>query len=333
VLSAVDKELQRKHNGLRAYRYIDDYEFAVDQTAHSDLLLGSLQECLNEYELSLNPRKTFILQLPQGIDSPWVHQLRRFQFRANARAQRSDLLQYLDLVFELAQEFEDAHVVKYALARFYPERGFRWVDRQNWPLLQSLVCQAITVQPGALPEGIRVLLEHIATGHAPDRDLIERTLSNIIKRHARLGHASEVAWAIWGTMVFQNELDATARAAIAVLDDSVVALLALDAAERGLVDPVSLDVTKWQEHVNGEGLYGPQWLLAYEATVKDWLSSASGDHIGSDEAFSFLREGNVSFYARVPTVLAEALATLSGYSGTGISGDSVVISEFDGPDT
>ena len=40
-----------------------------------------------------------------------------------------------------------------------------------------------------------------------------------------------------------------------------------------------------------------RWLLAYEASVNGWLSSATGgDHIAADAEFAALRAGGVSFY-------------------------------------
>ena len=312
ILTAVDQDLQSRHPGLQGIRYIDDYEFAFDQTSRCDLLLGAIQECLNEYELSLNPRKTSIAELPQEVDSPWTHDIRRFRFRRGEHAQRYDLLHYFDMVFDLIRRFPNAHIAEYALPRFYPDRGFGDIHGGNWPLLQSLVNQAMTVQAGAIPAGARVLLEHVAKGHLVDAELVRPTLEGLIKRHAPLGHASEVAWSLWTALAFDLSLSAYAAKLISGLGDSVVALLALDAAHRRRLDLGSLDLTKWQEYIDGEGLYGPQWLLAYEAPVKGWLTCATGDHIGADAAFLFLRENDVAFYTCVPGTAVDALDSLCG---------------------
>jgi hypothetical protein len=44
-------------------------------------------------------------------------------------------------------------------------------------------------------------------------------------------------------------------------------------------------------------LYSTNWLLAYEAKVKDWLpSQGQSDHVDEDAFFGTLKSHNVSFY-------------------------------------
>jgi len=81
-----------------------------------------------------------------------------------------------------------------------------------------------------------------------------------------------------------------------------VALLALDAHRRDQV-PVGLDTTAWQSAMTEEELYGENWLLAYEASIKGWLASGT-DHVGSDSNFAWLRDNGVHFYDEdaLPTI-------------------------------
>ena len=72
-------------------------------------------------------------------------------------------------------------------------------------------------------------------------------------------------------------------------------VLALDAEGRGLLSGV--DKTRWNALMTREALWGPDWLLSYEAHLKGWLpSSAVADHVGADPCFKFLRGFGVSFY-------------------------------------
>jgi hypothetical protein len=46
-----------------------------------------------------------------------------------------------------------------------------------------------------------------------------------------------------------------------------------------------------------QDLYGEQWILAYEASIKGWLSPAlGGDNVASDPRFSILKDNGVAFY-------------------------------------
>jgi hypothetical protein len=88
------------------------------------------------------------------------------------------------------------------------------------------------------------------------------------------------------------------------MDDSVVALLALDALQRGLV-PNGLNPGNWLSHMNVTGLYSEHWLLSYEANFKGWLPSiGGGDHVSTDVNFGLLKQQGVYFYDNHRTLSA-----------------------------
>jgi len=141
-------------------------------------------------------------------------------------------------------------------------------------------------------------------------NLFHRVLNEHIVRCAPLGYASEVAWALWCSIMLSVKLDRVTATAISTLPDSFVALLALDARQRGLV-PRGLTTSIWEPFMTREGLRGEQWLLSYESFIKGWLPSADpgSDHIRRDAAFNYLRDFKVSFYdakRTAPTVSAIA---------------------------
>jgi hypothetical protein len=80
------------------------------------------------------------------------------------------------------------------------------------------------------------------------------------------------------------------------IEDSVVALVALDLREQGLISS-GLDLTRWQSLMTTDDLYSDNWLLAYEAKLKGWLSSHDkNNHVDEDDFFGTLKDNNVSFY-------------------------------------
>jgi hypothetical protein len=125
---------------------------------------------------------------------------------------------------------------------------------------------------------------------------LQDLLNEQIIEHAPLNHASEVAWALWGALIFDLKIGKRAAKAISAIRDSVVALTALHAQQRRLVD-TGLDTSLWRSYLTTDELYGEQWLLCYEANVKRWLKSMSGvDHVGADANFKWLRDLDVEFY-------------------------------------
>jgi len=53
----------------------------------------------------------------------------------------------------------------------------------------------------------------------------------------------------------------------------------------------------WRKHMTSNALYSEHWLLAYEASVRGWLTPVSGvDYIARDSYFSILANHEVRFF-------------------------------------
>jgi hypothetical protein len=66
--------------------------------------------------------------------------------------------------------------------------------------------------------------------------------------------------------------------------------------DQGLISS-GLDLNRWESLMTTDELYSTNWLLAYEAKIKDWLpSQGKNDHIDEDAFFGTLKSHNVSFY-------------------------------------
>ena len=87
ILSKVDVALMNA--GIATgFRYLDDYEFGFATYSEAEQALADLQGELGLYELYLNPRKTFLFELPGAIERPWASELRRFRIRRGGTVRR-----------------------------------------------------------------------------------------------------------------------------------------------------------------------------------------------------------------------------------------------------
>ena len=298
VLSALDERLQKQFAQLKVdiagFRYYDDYELSFASFATSDRILAFIQQFLGEFELALNPKKTEIISLPSFLEFPWVHEIRTFVFR-DGSAQRSDLINFFELIFELVKGFPDQHIVKYALTRLYGDNLN--IRSDNWQLVETLLLQTMMLEPGGIAAGTRVLLEQQQLDRDVEVELVKNTLQAIISRQAPRGHSSEIAWALWTANALKVKMSDEISEAITAIDDSVVALLALDSMEKGLLKVNPINLTDWKHYLRAEELYGSQWLLSYEAGRREWMGHHS--YINSDECFGFLNENKVTFYTGI----------------------------------
>ena len=80
------------------------------------------------------------------------------------------------------------------------------------------------------------------------------------------------------------------------MEDSVVTLVLLHARDLNLISK-NVSTSGPSAKMTTDELYDEHWLLAYEANVKGWLSSAgSHDYVAESAEFSFLKRNQVEFY-------------------------------------
>jgi hypothetical protein len=292
VLSAIDARLARDVPDLRGFRYIDDYELAFRTRSEAEYGLVALESALAEYELSINIAKTEICELPEAFDVTWTHEIAAFEVRTGSGTQTSnDLLALFSRAAELAKGNPGA--LKYALLK---SRGVE-VPKSFWPDMQSLVWSAASSEPTTVPAALDLLLEKSRELSEPvNIEQASDVLDGLAVVNAAVHNASEVAWVLWAAISLEAHLSLEAAAKISDVEDNFAALLALQAEESGLMPAGSLDRTKWQSLVAGDGaLLGPDWLLAYEGVQKGWLDT-DGDVIAADSFFSQLSDRGICLF-------------------------------------
>ena len=274
------------------FRYLDDYEFGFATYSEAEQALSDLQGELGLYELHLNPRKTFLFDLPRAIERPWATELRGFRIRQEGSGQQIDLTGYFSWAYELSQKYPDESVLRFALGRM--RRNV--VVKPNWPLYESTLLHIAAVEPGTLSTVVDELYRYYKAGYQVGLPKVADALHQVIRQHASVNHGSEVAWAIWGCLLFKIHLDDQTAGQVAQMEDSVVAILALDAKVKGLISN-NVSLTLWASMMTTQLLFEENWLLSYEANVKGWLPSYDvQDHVADDPNFIFLRQNGVHFY-------------------------------------
>lgn len=292
ILAAVDKDLVSKLPSIRGFRYVDDYELFFDSRSDAETALDLLQELLGHYELALNPSKTKILEFPLPLEHEWASELRGFEFRLGTSAQVTDLVRFFDRATVLSRQNPDSSVLGYAVKRL---EGVR-MHAGNMKLFVDLLLHCALIEPRTLPSVLRHFQHYDSMGFPIDFSVLAEVANKQISFHAPRGHSSEVAWALWALIVFGQNISSRAAEAVSKMDDSVVALIALDGFNRGLV-PSGLDTSGWEQLMDKDELYGEHWLLSYEGNVKGWLPSRTGsDHVGAEPNFWYLKSNGVSFY-------------------------------------
>lgn len=288
LASAVDVALPEEVMS-GAFRYIDDFECGFINSTDAEHALSNIQNLYAQYELSLNPRKTRIVELPQAIEASWIPQLRIFPF--GEKATRSEILGFFGQAFDLASKLKEEAILKYAIQRMRSV----FIDAANWQLYENLLLGCLSAESGTTPAVVSELIRYQST-HSLSKGKIELVFNNLIKLHASQHHGSEIAWSVWYLANTGYSVTAEAATMAMLVPDPVVALCLLYAKSKGVIIgqvdwmPLEVQMTK-------EELKGSNWLLAYEANIKGWLPSKdSSDNVDAIPQFRHLKSLSVSFF-------------------------------------
>ncbi len=292
ILSICDERLQ-KLKIRNVTRYIDDYEFGCESLHSAESYRDNLQELLSEFELVLNPDKTKILELPIPLELPCISTIRTFDLRnSGANSQRYALIRIFDIVFENVRQNPDAPLLKYLLGKLFKIT----IDKSNWTLYENLLLQCVMSDTSTISYVLDEFWKYQNINYPLRLSHIQDVMTSLIKIHAPVNHGSEVAWALWTQIVLGLPIAESAAKIAGKMNDSVVAILLLDAHSKHLIQS-PIDFTQYQSLMTRQDLYGDQWLLSYEANIKNWLPSQGiNDHVAYDKCFNYLKLNSVSFY-------------------------------------
>ncbi|HMV69488.1 MAG TPA: RNA-directed DNA polymerase [Myxococcota bacterium] len=299
ILAAADRLwVRRLPAGARATRLVDDYRVGARTRADADQILGDIAAAVQAFGMTLNPKKSRVVELPAPIDAPWVTALKallREGGQPSARQQRRDLLVVFDTAAALARANADAHVFAYALSLI---RSMD-VHASNWPLAQDLLLQIALAEPGVLPRCLLELLWHRDRRGLPlDPAKHGAVLHELIARHAPAGHSSEVVWSLWGLRELGIGLPDDLVPAIERMDDPFVWVTALVLEADGLAAGVA---RRFEGRLTLDDLTGPLWPAACEALWSDLIDparSAGARAIQAQDAFQWLRDRGATLLDR-----------------------------------
>ncbi|MEL7538878.1 MAG: RNA-directed DNA polymerase [Pseudomonadota bacterium] len=312
MMTRIEEALAARLPGLTGYRFWDDFELSFGSLGEAEESLGILQEALGAYELMLNPRKTEIIELPDPLLTDGIFEFMTWDLSSTSRGQRRQLVGYFDTLSTSIAANPGRNVAAYGVARLRSAK----IRPENWVFVQNNLLQLLVAEPSCARFVAEILGRAATAGHLIDRAVIAEAVERLTQKHAPLGHGSEIAWALWLSLAHGIPLTKATADSIAGLPDNLVALLALHASDSGWI-PTGLDTSIWESYMTTPELRGPNWLLAYEASIKGWLPSLGvADHIAGDAFFRLLRHKGVSFYdvtklSLEPALIPEASGQMS----------------------
>ena len=295
----MDRRLQESLDfNFSGFRYIDDYYLYFNSLSEAELALSQLHKTLRDFELETNSEKTFIIELPESIEPIWVSEMRRYPINnTNIVEQRNDIITYFSKLFEYSKLFINDSVIKYGLRKISKTK----IKHDNWEIYEAFILQSILFAPNALVVATEILLTYSKIEYNLHKERISLTINSLILRHSILNHSHEVSWALWLSKMLNIKIEQNTVKAISELEDSVVALVALDLYHNCNVITDIFEFEKWKSIVtpsgNNNNLYSQNWLLCYEASIKEFFPDVNqSEYIDNNQFFSTLKTNNITFY-------------------------------------
>ncbi len=286
---ALDLQLIDASPALVGLRFVDDYYLYFATRSEAESALADLHRVASHFAVEINPLKTTIRELPESLQPRWKGELRSRVIRPDQ--ERQDLLTFFSSAFENAVKYPGHNVLKFAVKQSTAHA----ISADNWELYESFLLGSLLSEPILAPTLAPILIKYRSDRYPFDLGKLTNSFAEVAFYHAKVRHGFEVAWALWLCKLFSIALPEKSLREISLVDDPVVALLALDLKFAGLAD--RLDTSLWSTHMQADNLYSENWLLAYEAYVKGWLPSLDGsDYVAADGFFGILSKNGIEFY-------------------------------------
>ena len=291
----IEAELQKSLCNWRerSVRHVDDMLIGIDETESEADVLSKLSASLYEYELELNASKTEVHGLGHAHAPEWIHYIRNYSLGPSKAKQRDDLDSYFEHALYLADRNPQENVLLFSCKRACSLQ----IDPENHDHLIRWLLYCCRRAPSCL----RFVSEHLAAkppGAGPIHTEISDFILQQIPRKAEAAHTEELAWLLFWAREIKLSIPDHVINSCSKVRSSISALIALDIASSGHISG-TLDDTFWRSFCSEEGLKSEMWLVAYEASKRQWWSSPQNcKFIIQHDFFSDLFSKNVSFYDR-----------------------------------
>ena len=272
VLTRIDAELQAK-GYQKLKRFIDDYEFYADTYEQAEKFIKDLGLCLRAYEMSINDKKTHILELPRPSTENWILRLNRFAFPNEGEVKFATVRSYLDLALECSQAADKSTPLNYAIKTLADNDGPRKLN----PRAKRLYAQEAMNLALAYPYLVPLLDEFVFDRYWHDglQTKIADFSTALVKLGIRKLYPDTIAHALFYALKHEAaiEVDDAELLEVVALDDCITNVLLLEyATKHTRKKVVSAIKSRAKEIMSTDAREKDKnWLLIYQVWTRKEL--------------------------------------------------------------
>jgi len=282
VLTRIDTALQGK-GYQKVVRHVDDYRFFAETLDEAELFVKELGLNLRAYEMSLNEKKTRILELPRPSEENWILLLNRFLFPNDKELHFSVIRSFLDLALECAQSMGKSTPLNYAIktiaGRDAPRKLNSRAKRMYASRAKRMYAQEAMNLALAYPYLAPLLDEFVFDNywHEGLKPRIADFATSLVKLGVRKLYPDTIAHALYFALKHDLTLNLKDEALIEViaLDDCVTNVLLLEYAKTRKRPKVKSAISKRAKNLMAEDSRekDKHWLLIFQVWSNSDLPS------------------------------------------------------------
>lgn len=267
VLGYADTLLSEKINDIadeyKILRYRDDYRIFVNNPETGKQIIKNLTEVLSDFGMKLNSAKTkFSDDVVLGaIKSEKIFELTQVK-------KSNNLQKELLLIHDFVKNFPNSGAVNKKIQKLHKKMVSRDLEKENIPVLISIITNIMFRNPRALPLGAAILSKFISK-LGSDEERIQ-TIQKISKKFKKIPNTGLLdIWLQRITLKFQNSIE---------------------------YEEILTKIVKSEN--NASALWNSDWLkknasvVLKETIVDQQKLDELGDIISSEEVSMFLAEGD-----------------------------------------
>lgn len=258
VLCKIDQKLSEK--GYSFIRFVDDYKCFVKNKAEADRFLIELNQCLKEYDLLLNNKKSEISKLPNMSNTDWVLKLKsvylgeKYDESGRQILLLSNLKTYIDTAISLCKEHEDAAPLKYAIKVI--------ASKKIGEKAKQYYCNKIINIAVCYPYLATIMDEYVFRPFKVSTNAIQKVANHLFKYGVERCQYDACAFSFFWALKYDVELDFNEEELINTKDCvllTVAYVYAKKKNENGLIESLI------KEAESLKSSFERYWLFVYEA--------------------------------------------------------------------
>lgn len=265
ILTKIDSQLSTKWDYIRK---IDDYTCYVSTYEDTQSFLLELSEQLRAYGLTLNHKKTEVVELPKAAAEQWVRRINAFSiFRDKEYLNYKEVRAYLDLAIELMQENKkNSAILNYAIKVLGKQKLTS--NAKNYCV--KTIFHLLLLYPYLIP----LLDEYVFAPFHVSISEISDISQMIYNDGIRTQNYEATSYAVYFSLKYKFKLDNVKIEDVLKSNSCIFLLLAYLSA---IHTDNRTDIKKYKEHAENlsknESDFNRNWLFIYEVLPQSKLKN------------------------------------------------------------